>query len=78
MDTQLAGKRAVVTGGSQGIGKAVARAFASEGVAVAIGARTAETLRASADELRASGATVPSWWTPGRINRSGRSSPTST
>lgn len=58
MDVQLAGKRAVVTGGSRGIGKAVARALAREGVAVAIGARTAETLRASADELGAAGATV--------------------
>jgi len=58
MDVQLSGKRAIVTGGSRGIGKAVARALASEGVAVAIGSRTIETLQASADELGAGGATV--------------------
>jgi NAD(P)-dependent dehydrogenase (short-subunit alcohol dehydrogenase family) len=58
MDLQLSGKRAVVTGGSRGIGKAVARALADEQVAVVIGARTAATLDATAGELRASGATV--------------------
>jgi NAD(P)-dependent dehydrogenase (short-subunit alcohol dehydrogenase family) len=58
MDLHLTGKRAVVTGGSRGIGKAVAGALAGEGVAVVIGSRTAETLQASADELGATGATV--------------------
>ena len=58
MNVQLVGKRAVVTGGSRGIGLAVARAWAGEGVAVAIGARTTATLRASAQELGAGGATV--------------------
>lgn len=36
MDLGLAGKRAIVTGGSLGIGKAVARELAREGVDVAI------------------------------------------
>jgi NAD(P)-dependent dehydrogenase (short-subunit alcohol dehydrogenase family) len=58
MDLQLAGRRAIVTGGSRGIGKAAARALAAEGVAVVIGARTAAPLEASARELSASGATV--------------------
>jgi NAD(P)-dependent dehydrogenase (short-subunit alcohol dehydrogenase family) len=58
MDLQLTGKRAVVTGGSRGIGKAVAGALGREGVAVVIGARTAATLDASARELTASGAAV--------------------
>jgi NAD(P)-dependent dehydrogenase (short-subunit alcohol dehydrogenase family) len=39
MDLQLAGKRAIVTGGSRGIGKAIARQLAFEGVDVGIAAR---------------------------------------
>ncbi|HET6318115.1 MAG TPA: SDR family NAD(P)-dependent oxidoreductase, partial [Chloroflexota bacterium] len=44
-------KTAIVTGGSRGIGKAIARELAAEGVDVAIIARTAETLERSAAEL---------------------------
>jgi len=39
MDLELRGKRAVITGGSVGIGLAVAHALAAEGVDVAIVAR---------------------------------------
>jgi NAD(P)-dependent dehydrogenase (short-subunit alcohol dehydrogenase family) len=51
VDLQLAGKVALVTGGSRGIGKATARALASEGMDVAIVARGREALEATANEL---------------------------
>jgi NAD(P)-dependent dehydrogenase (short-subunit alcohol dehydrogenase family) len=59
MDLQLAGKRAIVTGGSRGIGKAIARALADEGVHVVIAARTLAPLQEAAAELaEASGSRV--------------------
>ncbi|HXM56009.1 MAG TPA: SDR family oxidoreductase [Candidatus Dormibacteraeota bacterium] len=51
MDLQLRGKTAIVTGGSRGIGKAVARALAAEGVDVAVVARGEADLEAAANEL---------------------------
>ena len=51
MDLELQGKTAIVTGGSRGIGKAIARELAMEGVDVAIAARNAERLEAAANEL---------------------------
>ncbi|MFA7438072.1 SDR family NAD(P)-dependent oxidoreductase [Castellaniella sp.] len=53
MDLQLNGKTAVVTGGSQGIGKAIAMALAREGVDVAICSRGKELLEAAAQEIAA-------------------------
>ena len=51
MDLGLRDKHAIVTGGSQGIGKAIARELAREGVNVAIVARKKEQLDAVAREL---------------------------
>ena len=51
MDLQLAGARAIVTGGSRGIGLAVARGLRAEGASVVIVARHEERLRAAAAEL---------------------------
>jgi len=51
MDLQLAGKRAVITGGSRGIGLAVAWALAAEGADVALVARDQSTLRSAAAGL---------------------------
>jgi NAD(P)-dependent dehydrogenase (short-subunit alcohol dehydrogenase family) len=51
MDLELAGKKAIVTGGSRGIGKAIARELAREGVDVAIVARGEDALKQTAAEL---------------------------
>src|SRR3989475_1981297 len=53
MDLGLQGKHAIVTGGSRGIGKAIARELAREGVDVAIVARNKADLEATARELAA-------------------------
>lgn len=51
MDLGLNGKAAIVTGGSVGIGKAIARELALEGVDIAIAARRQELLEQTASEL---------------------------
>ncbi|HSD78818.1 MAG TPA: SDR family oxidoreductase [Solirubrobacteraceae bacterium] len=59
MDLELTGRRALVTGGSRGIGLAVGRALAAEGADVALVARGEEALRRAADDVaRESGRTV--------------------
>jgi NAD(P)-dependent dehydrogenase (short-subunit alcohol dehydrogenase family) len=59
VDLQLAGRRALVTGGSRGIGKTAAAALSAEGAEVAIAARSADRLQqAAADITAGSGRTV--------------------
>lgn len=51
MDFQLHGRKAIVTGASAGMGKAIARQLAREGCDVAVGARTESRLNQAAAEI---------------------------
>jgi len=51
VDESLAGKRAIVTGGSSGIGNAIARAFSEHGAEVGLIARGEDRLRETEDDL---------------------------
>ena len=58
MDLGLRGRRAIVTGGSKGLGQAIAAELLAEGAAVAICARHQAELDQAAAELAASGGAV--------------------
>lgn len=58
MDLGLKGKRAIITGSTRGIGRAIAEQLASEGVSVGIGARDPEATAEAGEALRKHGVTV--------------------
>ena len=58
MDLGLTGKKAIITGGSRGIGRAIADLLADEGMSLAICARKAEGLQEAENELKAKGVSV--------------------
>ncbi|HKB42171.1 MAG TPA: SDR family NAD(P)-dependent oxidoreductase [Gemmataceae bacterium] len=55
---RLSGRRALVTGGSRGLGRAVAQAFAEAGADLVLVGRDADTLQQARDELRGLGRRV--------------------
>ena len=59
MEMYLSGKTALVTGGSQGIGRAIVKALAMEGVKVLVTARNPDLLQSLKDEIVAGGGAEP-------------------
>jgi 3-oxoacyl-[acyl-carrier protein] reductase len=58
MDLELTGKRALVTGATRGLGRAIAERLAGEGCALAICARDGDEVERASGELRDRGVTV--------------------
>ncbi len=75
MELGLSGRTAVITGGSKGIGRAIARGLASEGVNLVLIARNAGALEKTAEDIRKeSGVTVVAATRGHHQHRAGRCS----
>src|SRR5436309_15773435 len=66
MELGLKGRNAVITGGTRGIGKSIARALAKEGVNVVLLARSREALERTAEEIRRDSG-VQAIWIPADV-----------